>query len=422
MAKQFVMYFVSSDFPFFFFFFVLFISGSHQSSLSTRVCVEMVHYPRYILHFLFLCAISLVASQIVAGSTSQAVFTRRPVCDLNRSCFNQYATARSKLECISLCLKNTRCENIFYVASSNTCYDITGCDVDATCVTFHPGVFSYQREDGSQITCLHGGQLDSNTGKCDCTNTAGYAGDHCDLLVQTCSDLAKDPNKIGDFPIMMDLFGDGSTLVQTHCVLTSFARSFTFMRSSGTVGKSLSWEDYVNGFRFSDEDYWIGLEHLHRYTSRATNVRARLGVTFNSSVAQGEILESTNDFTVGPASAGYAYTIDTNFKIKRGLFLSGVHQYTAFDNFLLSHVGKPFSTADNDQDGDGQRNCAELAGAGWWFGSCDPFTANPLGWSYTALPGPTTDSHIRLPGVDMSRSDLAKGFQHVFMAIDEITY
>ena len=56
-----------------------------------------------------------------------------------------------------------------------------------------------------------------------------------------------------------------------------------------------------------------------------------------------------------------------------------------------------------DQDFDPNRNCAELAGAGWWFNSCGTVPeCNPMGLSSPSLA--TTHAHIALPGLAMSTS------------------
>ncbi|KAK3719376.1 hypothetical protein RRG08_029532 [Elysia crispata] len=342
---------------------------------------------------------------------------------MDSSCYSTGLKVRSKLECLSSCSKNTSCENALFVSSSSTCYQNYRCEVDSTCVTFDPSLYSYQREGGSNgasqttsVPCLNGGQFDQQSGVCDCSNTAGYAGDHCEQFLRSCQDLASSGAAPGVYPVTVDLFGDGTCIFQTHCVLRSWSTSFTILRSSGRVDMGLSWSEYVNGFRFSDEDYWIGLENLHRYTSSGGSHRARFGVSFNSSAVSGEILESSSNFVVGPASSGYAYSINSQSSRATNIAMDGASVY--FQNILHGQSGTPFSTVDIDHDQSGAKHCAQLAGAGWWFGACNPPTTNPLGWSYSALPGTTTDSHIKLPGLDMARREFAQGFQRVYMTID----
>ena len=374
-------------------------------------------------HRLFLHILLVLENvQIIVCLINEAYFSRQPFCEIDNSCLRQLATVRSRVECLTLCSQNPSCESVLYVTSTNTCYENTGCDLDPACLNFDPNLCSYRKvnsggeEQTTSAPCLYGGQLNSQTGNCNCSNTGGYGGDRCQYQITTCQALADANVNTGFHMIAMDLFGDGSTIIQTHCEIFNSLHTFTVMRSSGTVGKGLSWTDYRDGFWISEEDYWIGLENLHRFTGDGNNHRLRVSVAFNSSLILGSIKESSHSFVVGSASTGYAYSISSQYNMFSSVYIAG--KKVELDNFLYSQSEKPFSTADNDQDGDGQRNCAELAGAGWWFGSCDPFTANPLGWSYAALPGTTTDSHIRFPGVDMSHPDLAHAFERVYLTID----
>ncbi|RUS76266.1 hypothetical protein EGW08_015981 [Elysia chlorotica] len=352
--------------------------------------------------------------QLCACVLSDVRFSRRPCCGVNQdsSCYSQTTTARSNLGCLSSCSQSPSCDSALFVSATRACYLNYACVVDSTCASFHPDLFRYQRA----APCLNGGQMDVQNGGCDCSGTAGYAGDLCQHHVTSCQELATSGAVLGVHPVTMDLHGDGSYIFQTHCVLSSRGTSFTFMRSSGRVAKRFSWSDYVNGFRINGENYWVGLDNLHRYTSDGRNHRVRFGVAFNSSAVNGEILESSSNFVVGPASSGYAYCCNSVSNRASSVVLFGTALY--LNNFLVGQSGNRFSTPDTDQDGDSLRHCADLAGSGWWFGSCNPSTVNPLGWSYSVLPVPTYDSLIRLPGVDMSLADLASGFQRVYMTLD----
>ncbi|GFS14756.1 angiopoietin-related protein 4 [Elysia marginata] len=379
----------------------------------------------FIQSVLFVSVILLGKTQSDPSTLRDFKFTKQASwCGLDISCFASVLPVSSKLECLLSCTMNTSCEVVLHVPSDSKCYSNYLCDVDLACTDQAANHDLYLREGAtigvtqttSAPSCLNGGQFDSQTGTCDCSSTQGYGGDNCEHLLSSCQDLRNNGVTSGHHAIAMDLFGDGSVVFQTHCVMTSWSASFTVMRSSGRAAKNLSWDQYVNGFRLSDEDYWLGLENLHRYTSDGSSHRARFGASFNSSQANGQILESSSNFVVGSASNGYAYTTNSFTNRLSEIVESGQRQY--FQTLLYGQSGKPFSTTDNDQDNNGLKHCAQLAGAGWWFGTCEPFSVNPLGWSYAAMPGATSDSRIRLPGVDMSQSSLAEGFQRVYLTLD----
>ncbi|GFR66849.1 hypothetical protein ElyMa_000237700 [Elysia marginata] len=79
----------------------------------------------------------------------------------------------------------------------------------------------------------------------------------------------------------------------------------------------------------------------------------------------------------------------------------------------------PFSTADKDGDSNTSDNCAALAGAGWWFKSCNTWTStgtdriNPLGWTAEAKPN-NTGSDFRdllgLPGLNFEDDEMKGSF------------
>ena len=248
----------------------------------------MTTYARLTSCFLLWYAMSVGSFQPAVCVITHAGFSRQPLCGLDLSSHRQPSEARSPIECLMFCSESLSCDTVIYVTSNNSCYDNVGCGVDPTCSSFDPDYYYYHRKGsscGSQTTpvpCLNGGQRDQQTGVCDCSNTGGYAGDLCQFSITTCQALADTGVSPGSYPIAMDLFGDLSIIVQTHCVLRSWKKSFTVLRSSGTVDKKLSWDDYVNGFWLSEEDYWFGLENLHLFTSRGTSYRARFGISFSS--------------------------------------------------------------------------------------------------------------------------------------------
>ncbi|RUS82456.1 hypothetical protein EGW08_009802 [Elysia chlorotica] len=269
--------------------------------------------------------------------------------------------------------------------------------------------------------CEHNGIYNSFNDSCDCRLTGGYVGVRCERLATSCMELYNYPYASGAHPLNMDVFGDGSLFFQTTCHLKFWyatQASFDFMKSTGSFDAALSYNDYVSGFRFGPDDYWIGLENLHRYTSDGRNHKVRLTVNFNSSGALGEMCVAHYNFVVASATQGYSYTLAPTLYRGTTVSVKGSPQGFGLDDVLLSQENARFSAVDNDQDDSALTNCAEKAQAGWWFGQCLPIVANPFGWSYLTMPGSVTDQHFHVSGLDMTRTSVRDSVRYVYMSLD----
>ncbi|RUS82455.1 hypothetical protein EGW08_009801 [Elysia chlorotica] len=269
--------------------------------------------------------------------------------------------------------------------------------------------------------CQNNGVPDNVSGTCDCTMTGGYIGDRCERAAKSCVGLYNYNYASGTHPLNVDLFGDGSVFFRTTCHLRNWFStqiSFDIMRSSGSFDASLSYQEYVSGFRFGPDDYWIGLENLHKYTSRGKSYKVRLTVNFNSSNAVGELAIGHNNFIVASSSEGYSYTLDSGLYRGSTLSVKGSPQGYGLDDVLLSQANVPFSAPDEDHDQSDSRHCAQEAQAGWWFGNCSPFVANPFGLSYRTMPGSATDQHFHVSGLDMSQPNVQEAVQFVYVSLD----
>ncbi|GFO32943.1 tenascin-n [Plakobranchus ocellatus] len=380
-----------------------------------------------------------------------------PVCDaedrIKNACFVQ-VPASTSLQCFLKCASSISCGGVLIFSPTLTCYHKTVCSFLPTCTIYDPNFKLYMNEDDLIVTtippettlavettvvsettvvpettvasvhttvpegCLHGGIEDSGTGACDCAATGGYVGTKCERLASQCSELKSNGYSRGTYSVNLDLYGDGSFFFQTYCILSYFSNDFDIMRNSGSFDTTLTWNDYVNGFHLGPNDYFLGLEHLHRYTSSGGPHSITTTVVFESSDVSGSAGKSYGNFLVSSSSSGYSYTISGLTGTSSSISSSGGSTAGfGLDDCLSSQENTPFSSADNDQDGSSS-NCAELAQSGWWFKGCVPFQMNPFGWNYVAKPGFPTDSHFHVPGYDTSRSSVRNAFKYFSLSLE----
>lgn len=124
-------------------------------------------------------------------------------------------------------------------------------------------------------------------------------------------------------------------------------------RIDGSVDFYRNWADYKVGFGNSSGEFFIGLEKLHQLT----NTRPY------------ELLIVMEDWENDRRYAKYDQFI-VGSEVERYLLKSlGTYSGSAGDAMTSVHLGKKFSTKDQDND-TYEKNCAvEFTGA-WWYGQC----------------------------------------------------
>ena len=117
-----------------------------------------------------------------------------------------------------------------------------------------------------------------------------------------------------------------------------------------------SWNEYVNGFGVLTEEFWLGLDNLHRLTSSPEGAQLRFELDGGNRWAQ------FDKFSVdGP---------ETNYTLRISGFSGNLF------NYFNRHNGVPFSTKDHNSV---NNKCAAAIKVGWWylqFPSCSAF--NPF--------------------------------------------
>ncbi|GFO31890.1 ficolin-1 [Plakobranchus ocellatus] len=128
-------------------------------------------------------------------------------------------------------------------------------------------------------------------------------------------------------------------------------------RSSGKVDFKRDWETYKKGFGTFDEEFWLGNERIHAFTSSGT-WELRVDLKYKGKDA---------------------YALYSNFKVesesKQYTLRIGKYSGTAGDS-LRGHNERKFSTFDRDNDTWSAGHCAQSEQGGWWYHWCDKVNLN----------------------------------------------
>ncbi|GFO42466.1 fibrinogen-related protein 3-2 [Plakobranchus ocellatus] len=138
-------------------------------------------------------------------------------------------------------------------------------------------------------------------------------------------------------PYLCDMFTDGGGWIVIQ------RRSSLF-----NVDFDRSWDTYKKGFGTFDDEFWLGNERIHAFTSSGT-WELRVDLKYKGKEA---------------------YALYSNFKVESELeqykLRFGNYSGTA-GNSLAIHNGVKFSTQDRDNDERGDTHCAKKNTGGWWY-------------------------------------------------------
>ncbi|CAH1265685.1 ANGPT2 [Branchiostoma lanceolatum] len=120
-------------------------------------------------------------------------------------------------------------------------------------------------------------------------------------------------------------------------------------RLNGEVNFNRNWTEYVQGFGYVDTEFWLGLKHLHSFTT-ANRYALRIELyDWDDNMAYAEY----SSFKVGSDMQRYKLQVE-GYKGTVGDVISG-------DRYNSNN--QPFSTRNYDN----AASCANYRGGGWWF-------------------------------------------------------
>ncbi|XP_078082775.1 tenascin isoform X2 [Mustelus asterias] len=154
------------------------------------------------------------------------------------------------------------------------------------------------------------------------------------------------------------LNGNRSLPLQVYCDMTTDGGGWMVFqrRENGKVDFFRNWKNYTNGFGNPSDEFWLGLENLHKITAQG---HYQLRVDFRD---EGDSVYAVYDrFLVSDSKSRYKLHV-------------GGYNGTAGDS-LSYHDGRPFSTKDRDNDV-AVTNCALSYKGAWWYKNCHRVNLN----------------------------------------------
>lgn len=148
------------------------------------------------------------------------------------------------------------------------------------------------------------------------------------------------------------LHGELSQKLQVYCDMTTDGGGWIVFqrRQNGQTDFFRKWTEYRVGFGNLEDEFWLGLDNIHRLTSQG---RYELRVDMRD--GQEAVFAHYDKFSVGDGRS--LYKLHT-----------GAYNGTAGDS-LSYHQGRPFSTEDRDND-IAVTNCALSYKGAWWYKNC----------------------------------------------------
>ncbi|XP_072919854.1 tenascin-R isoform X4 [Hemitrygon akajei] len=146
--------------------------------------------------------------------------------------------------------------------------------------------------------------------------------------------------------------GKPQQILQVFCDMVTDNGGWTVFqrRQNGLTDFSRKWADYRVGFGNLEDEFWLGLDNIHKISAQA-----RYDLRIDLRDGRESVYAVYDRFYVSDARSLYRLRI-------------GDYSGTAGDS-LSYHQGRPFSTKDHDNDV-AITNCALSYKGAWWYKNC----------------------------------------------------
>ncbi|XP_039262911.2 ryncolin-1-like [Styela clava] len=157
-------------------------------------------------------------------------------------------------------------------------------------------------------------------------------------------------------------FNESKQGVQVYCDQETDGGGWIVIqrRLDGSEDFYRDWEDYVTGFGYKEQEFWLGLETMHRISINGLHE-----IRFDFITRGNEkIFAKYGQFQIAGAEENYRITI-TGYSGNAG-------------DSMANHNNNQFTTKDQENDHDPGKNCAVSYKGGWWYNRCHNANLNGL--------------------------------------------
>uniref|UniRef100_A0A182JRV8 Fibrinogen C-terminal domain-containing protein n=1 Tax=Anopheles christyi TaxID=43041 RepID=A0A182JRV8_9DIPT len=175
---------------------------------------------------------------------------------------------------------------------------------------------------------------------------------YCNISITSCKEEpSKQPGKYIIQPTVYSLPTYYNTPFLGYCEPTAYGGGWLVIqyRYDGSLSFNRSWTEYRNGFGSMEEEFWLGLEQMHRLTSAGPY----------------ELLVELKDFDGNYKYARYSEFMIGSEMEEYALKKLGTYTGTAGDSLKI-HKSMKFTTKDRDNDVWSRGNCASHLKGAWW--------------------------------------------------------
>ncbi|XP_075166260.1 ficolin-2-like [Haematobia irritans] len=181
-------------------------------------------------------------------------------------------------------------------------------------------------------------------------------------IPKNCGEATACTKRSGYYYIKLSQYTNESFLVECDAHTDGGDWTAIQRRHDGSVDFYRIWSEYKTGFGYIDGEFFIGLNKLHALTNY-NGPQELLILMINATNSDEMKYAKYDDFAIGNEQEKY--------KLKR----LGHYTGTAGDS-LKGHLGKSFSTKDQDNDLNSNSSCAVAYLGAWWYTNCHTSNLN----------------------------------------------